>query len=91
MMAGSFRVDCKDAHGSRAGAIIAALGGLCAEGRRSQMATPLDTLDPEVLDQLSGGLRSLSAGLREIEDALTIVVEERPKLQIVTDEGSDDG
>ena len=55
------------------------------------MATPLDTLDPEVLDQLSGGLRSLSAGLREIEDALTIVVEERPKLQIVTDEGSDDG
>jgi hypothetical protein len=38
MMAGSFPSDCKDAHGLRVGAIIAALGGHCAE-RSLSMAT----------------------------------------------------
>jgi hypothetical protein len=40
----TFRVACEDARGLRAGALIAALGGLCAEGR-AFMATTTDGRD----------------------------------------------
>jgi hypothetical protein len=65
MMAGSFRARCEHAHGLRAGAIIAALGGLCAE-RKATMEWHPNSLSTSTLDRER---RSGSLGSGKTENA----------------------
>jgi hypothetical protein len=68
MVAGSFSSTCQDARGLRAGATIAALGGLRAE-RRVAMVTDL-TAPPINLEALIAWLEGTKAYLEAVEDQL---------------------
>lgn len=60
----TFRRCCKDAHGSRACGLIAALGSLCAEGRPI-VATDLEVHQIKQLEERIVAAETEAAALRE--------------------------